>query len=234
VIKLVGLLKRKEGMSVEDFQRYWRDVHGPIMARTPGMRRYVQSHALPELYGTALDPAFDGVAEAWFDSLEAYEAARETPEWRAGGPDARNFMVSAGGLVASEVVVVGAYASARERQSLVKYMGFLKRLPGMSVEEFQRHWREVHGPLVVRDLEGMLRYVQCHPLPETYAREPGPSFDGVPQAWFGSMATYPAGLGRRRSPDAPPPTAGSASEDSASFIQQPIAAMIAREVVILD
>ena len=46
MVKVVTFLKRKAGMSVEDFQRYWRTRHPEVVVRLPGVRRYVQSHTL--------------------------------------------------------------------------------------------------------------------------------------------------------------------------------------------
>ena len=66
--------------------RYWRDVHGPIGAAMPGVRRYIQNHA-----GTALDgsPApCDGFAEIWFDDMESMLRALSSPEGLAAQADA--------------------------------------------------------------------------------------------------------------------------------------------------
>ena len=37
-------------------------------------------------------PDFDGMAELWFDDLEALEAARRSPEWLASTNDEANFI----------------------------------------------------------------------------------------------------------------------------------------------
>ncbi len=229
MIKLVGMINRKQGMSVQDFQSYWLNVHAPMIAQVPGMRRYVQSHSLPEVY-VDYPQAYDGMAEAWFDDMDAYASALASPEWRAVVVDAANFIGGGARLLATEVPIIGAYASPRERAALVKYSGFLTRLPQLTVEQFQTHWREIHAPLVVNDLKGMVRYIQNHALPESYAGDSPPSFDGVPQAWFESLEAVPHGLGRLRTE---PPTSA-ASIDSEKVFVQPIPAMLAREIVIVD
>src|SRR5260370_2285794 len=43
-VKNVELVTRKSGMAVEAFQRYWREVHGPLAATIPVIRRYLHSH----------------------------------------------------------------------------------------------------------------------------------------------------------------------------------------------
>jgi len=92
MVKIIYVITRKAGMSVEEFQRYWRETHGPIAARIPGVRKYVQCHTLPELYAGERPPPYDGVAELWFDDLEAFRQASRTPEVAAAVEDERNFI----------------------------------------------------------------------------------------------------------------------------------------------
>jgi uncharacterized protein (TIGR02118 family) len=82
MIKLTYCLRRKPGMSVEDFQRYWREVHAPLVADRAellGIQRYIQLHTadLPEVHAAlqarngGSPERYDGVAELWFESLDA-------------------------------------------------------------------------------------------------------------------------------------------------------------------
>ena len=52
MIKLVFCCRRKEGMTREEFQTRWLDEHGPLVRKVrehlPMMKRYVQSHSLPD------------------------------------------------------------------------------------------------------------------------------------------------------------------------------------------
>ncbi len=91
MIKLVYCITRRRGMALEEFSRYWREVHGPIGRRIPGLRRLVQSHRVP-LPADMASPEFDGMAELWFDDLAALEAARRSPEWQASSADEANFI----------------------------------------------------------------------------------------------------------------------------------------------
>jgi uncharacterized protein (TIGR02118 family) len=92
MVKLIYCINRKPGMSVEEFQRYWREVHGPIAARIPGLRRYVQCHVVPERYEGERPVAYDGAAELWFDNMAALRAIRGTPESLAAIEDEKNFI----------------------------------------------------------------------------------------------------------------------------------------------
>ncbi|HEY1448785.1 MAG TPA: EthD domain-containing protein [Caulobacteraceae bacterium] len=95
-LKIVFCLRRKEGISREEFQRYWLEEHAPRVkghAAAIGMRRYVQSHALDTPLNDAVAGArgapepYDGVMEGWWDSEEALLATLSSPEAQAAGRD---------------------------------------------------------------------------------------------------------------------------------------------------
>ena len=88
MVKFVGMLKRKPGMSAEEFHRYWREVHAPFVMSVHEfaryVRKYVQSHATPDqatVAGAGGNPAFDGLAELWFDSAEDARKAFTEPRY---------------------------------------------------------------------------------------------------------------------------------------------------------
>ena len=92
MVKLVFALHRLPSLSREEFQRYWLGTHAPLVranAGPLGIRRYVQVHTFPSAINGALRASrgapeeYDGVAELWYDSLEAIGAATSTEEGRA-------------------------------------------------------------------------------------------------------------------------------------------------------
>jgi uncharacterized protein (TIGR02118 family) len=89
MVKAIYLIRRKSGMSAEDFHRYWREVHGAIAARIPGLRRYVQCHAITRDGGGV---EYDGAAEVWFDDMEAVRRAVASPEYAAARADEARFI----------------------------------------------------------------------------------------------------------------------------------------------
>ncbi len=91
MLKLVYCITKKPGMTDEEFFHYWENIHGPIGARIPGLRKLVQSHRR-NLPGDSRASDFDGMAELWFDHMAALLAARKTPEWRASSEDEANFI----------------------------------------------------------------------------------------------------------------------------------------------
>jgi len=88
MLKLVFCLKRLPHLSRAEFQRYWRETHAPLVrshAGALGIRRYVQLHTADDVVNDGLrasrggPPAYDGVAELWWDSAEALGAAVVSP-----------------------------------------------------------------------------------------------------------------------------------------------------------
>jgi uncharacterized protein (TIGR02118 family) len=91
MVKLVYCICRKQGLGRDEFHRYWAEVHGPIGARIPGLRKLVQSYAIP-VSGEARQRDFDGMAELWFDDVSALARARQSPEWQASTADEAHFV----------------------------------------------------------------------------------------------------------------------------------------------
>ena len=76
----------RNGISLDQFDDYWRDVHGPVCARLPGQMEYWQYHLSPYTGGifpeiknikvnTDPEDQFLGIAELTFSSVE------ERNEW---------------------------------------------------------------------------------------------------------------------------------------------------------
>ena len=116
---------------------------------------------------------------------------------------------------------------------MIKVAEIVKRRAGMGVEEFQAYWRDHHGPIVAR-LPGLRRYVQSHPLPETYDSDRPPAYDGVPFLYFPSLDNFPWGLIKRVGSPPAPPTRNPAGEDAQSLFELPIPGLVTREVAFID
>jgi uncharacterized protein (TIGR02118 family) len=206
MIKSSTLIKRKDGMSVEDFQRYWREKHGPVAGRVPGLRRYIQCQTLLQEYERETPPDYDGVEETWWDDVAAFERAKATAEYQATTADMGSFVGESMQLLEDEVSLKDAYPSAQERQAMVKYIAMLFLKEGVPIQAFQSHWKDVHGPINVQNLKGMKRYVQSHVLPAMFEGPNPPPFGGLPEAWFDSveaMRRAPRDPNARRDTDWP-------------------------------
>ncbi|MFT4585488.1 MAG: hypothetical protein ACI915_003066 [Gammaproteobacteria bacterium] len=210
MIRIEFALRRKAGMSREDFQTYWRDVHGPLVAShssTLGIHRYIQLHTLDDPINDALSKArdckiepYDGVAELWWTDPSVL-AAFNTPAGQAAAKelleDEKNFIDLPNSPLwfAHEYPQVNPseYMIATQHSPLVKLFFPLRTLANQTVEEAQFYWRTNHGPLIRGVSTGfrMQRYVQVHyyphPLESALTGARGtqePPYYGHAEAWF--------------------------------------------------
>lgn len=110
------------------------------------------------------------------------------------------------------------------RNALLKLTFCLRRLPSLSLAQFQDYWLNRHGPLVRRlqPALGMVRYVQVHRLDSDLAdracrvRNAPEPYDGIAELWWANEEAYRAARG---------PEAHEAGrlllEDEAKFIDLP-------------
>lgn len=105
--KSISLAYRKPGLTREEFNRYWKDQHGPLAARLfPGLRKYVQNHFVT-VPGREYEG--DGIVEMWWDDVEAFENSMKFLHTAAGRPlmaDGDKFSVMRGGLWVAEEHVI--------------------------------------------------------------------------------------------------------------------------------
>jgi uncharacterized protein (TIGR02118 family) len=91
MLKLIYCITKKPGLTDDEFFGYWKNIHGPIGARIPRLRRLIQSHRVV-IPGDEHRPDYDGIAELWFDDVEDLLAARQSPDWKASTEDEANFI----------------------------------------------------------------------------------------------------------------------------------------------
>ena len=184
MIRITFLLRKKKGLSAEEFYRYWREEHGPLVAsfaRKLNMLRYVQVHTLHDEPANAamgaarggMEPVYDGVAEVWFENHEALVAATSTAEGRAAGAalveDESKFIDLALSplWLAHEYPQVNATPEnivATPRSGFVKLYFPLRARAELGEAAMQRYWYSNHGPLIRRQAagSGIARYIQVH------------------------------------------------------------------------
>ena len=87
MIKLVFCCRRRPELTLEEFQRYWLDEHGPFVRslreHLPQMKRYVQSHTISDDMNDRIrgrrgsGEPYDGITEVWFDDLSSFASSSE-------------------------------------------------------------------------------------------------------------------------------------------------------------
>ena len=84
MLKVMSLLKRKEGMSFDEFRNWAKDDHPKLAVKIPGMRGYRMNVPLKE----NPDSPHDCISEMWWDSDEARLSGFGTEQGKAAGADA--------------------------------------------------------------------------------------------------------------------------------------------------
>ncbi|CAO3429876.1 EthD domain-containing protein [Azospirillum endophyticum] len=110
MIKVFLGFKRRQGMGVQEFREYRRDVHAPLLFAIPEaekIRRFVISYPLHT--EKSLEPRFDAMVEAWFDSLKDMDGLFLSENFKTiVDPDHVNFidLSSVVKIISEEIVVV--------------------------------------------------------------------------------------------------------------------------------
>jgi hypothetical protein len=99
--KLICGVRHKAGMDLDEFHRYWWEVHGPLNRDTPAVRkyfiRYEQNHRLPEDYARPDGSDLDGVTIEWFRTARDFFGMAVDPDSRdVIRADEENFLDSDG------------------------------------------------------------------------------------------------------------------------------------------
>jgi uncharacterized protein (TIGR02118 family) len=180
MVKLIAFFKRKPELTPEEFHRHWRTTHAELVVKQKGMRRYVQNHTLLSTYRRG-EPAYDGVAEAWFDNTDAMRELAPSAAYAAVRADEANFIdaASMGVVLTEEIVIVDGVTP----ENAIKWIGFIKKRSDVSVDFFQEYWSGTHGQIAAQ-IPGNRRYVQCRARKGIYATGRTPDYDGIPISWF--------------------------------------------------
>ena len=89
MLKIVSVIRRRPDLSFEEFLAHWQAVHPGFVSQLPGLRRYIQSPALPHPRRTW---PWDGMAQLWFDDIAAIKVAFESPAADRMREDEKNFI----------------------------------------------------------------------------------------------------------------------------------------------
>ena len=193
MISRIGILTRKHDMPVEQFRKYWLQGHGPLAAKLPGLRRYLQNHVVDSTQ-LAIDHArgdwnVAGFSQLYFDDIAAMNRAVASPEFPPTVPDVSNFCSDVKVVVCQPNVVVPV---AESSTALLKRMSILTKRPDISAERFRDEWFGFHAD-AVRKFPNLMGYTQNLVIdrigpdltrPASHEQIPA---DGIVELWFESV-----------------------------------------------
>jgi len=100
MVKAVIAVARRPGLTVAEFQEHFLGRQAELVAKVPGLRRYVQNPAAIEAYGLTTRPmTHDAFSELWFDDLESLERAVASSEWKAAAEDGEQLFAAPAAVV---------------------------------------------------------------------------------------------------------------------------------------
>ena len=165
------LLWKREGISLELFDNYWKDVHGPVCARLPGQYQYWQFHVAhdeggfcPTIAGLSTlrlpEDNFDGIAELTFTS----ESERQIWFESAGilMDDEHNLFRKAIGYTTSpgnSITYIDSISQGAPNgeSGVIKFHVMVKKNPGVTLEAFRRYLKETFAAQVIKH-ESVLKF----------------------------------------------------------------------------
>jgi len=192
VIKIFGPTNRNDRMSRDDYAPYYTQQQTGIARQIPGLRKYLANVCLRAANGG--EPAWDSVAEMYWESVESAAHDFTTEQWNAARADHLNG-ISGRFMWAAEETEFLPEQRNTVPDGAIRYLAFLNRKDQMSREDFKTYWFEKHVPLALRT-PGLRRYrasVSCGSFngdsPDRGAVDPAP-FDGAVEMWFDGIDAF--------------------------------------------
>lgn len=190
----MGLIKKQPDWSHERFDAYWRDHHGALAARVPGLKAYWQN-LVTDRVQRGIDYArgpwdFDGFSQLWLDPEQPGDTSfRDGALATALIADEQHFLGGLHIVVTAQTEVIALPEAPAERARFLKRISTLRRRADISEDDFRREWR-VHADLV-RTMPGVSGYRQN--VVNERERVKGQScgyadlpIDGIVELWFES------------------------------------------------
>ena len=119
MIKRLTIMTRKPGMTHEAFAQYWTNVHGPLLASHPAVKRMVANvteeflrfsvrneNSIDPLRSTILTQIPDGFVELWFEDRPSMEAMYNSDFSKRLVADAENFVGAIVTFIVQEVEIM--------------------------------------------------------------------------------------------------------------------------------
>lgn len=172
----LGTAPRAQHLDYAGFQAHWRGEHASLAGNLPGLRGYVQNHAVLR-DGIPLLPyaGFDACSEIAFDSLEAMDAAFASEIYRGDVVgdehaliDRTRFQLA---LLRRRTVREGA------RDGAVKLLSFWRVAPRSSLRELDETLAT--GWAAAVDGAGHVRHDQLIAIADAHEGRPGPVCDAL-------------------------------------------------------
>ncbi|MGW4019888.1 EthD domain-containing protein [Streptomyces sp. NPDC005009] len=186
----------KPGMTAQEFQDYWVNVHAvQYAAKIPQIRKYMVDTVV-DIEGNLGSPALphQGIAEIWLANGEEQLASLQTDEFLNGArldePNWAAFWLTIVVDTTAHEIVPGP-GPGRDRD-WVKLTVLMKRRPGLDLDDYRKRSLDGYAS-EVRGIPGLRRYLHAHTVDGAYVFGEA-AFDSVEQLWFDDVDALRAAL----------------------------------------
>jgi hypothetical protein len=223
MVRLIGILTKKNGMSRNEFTDYYEERHVPLVRRTfPSLVGYSRNFVLPAaVEGGHIEhaqppPDFDVITSLWFSEEVGLEsmmrAVNEDETRKAVIADEEQFLARDRSLTFRvDEHVTPAEALGRGTKvnggPMTKMICMFTRRDGMSLNAFRDYYEGTHAVLGASQISVLAGYARNYVIPQSelsvrgYANARRPDFDGFTELRFRSKADLDEMLASFARPD---------------------------------
>lgn len=192
----MGMIRKKENLSFDEFSRHWLEVHGPIASDIPGLRKYHQNHVIDSEQRGIEFPrtpfVLDGLSQLWFDDESSMQNKMSPDIIQRLSKDEANFISDLKLTIMKQNVVI----PVSEDKPLIKRISIINRRPGIDDETFKHEWWNVHSNFVL-EMPGIEGYKQNLVIERSVERGQSATYeqmpiDGIVELWFKDIPSLEA------------------------------------------
>ena len=176
MINAITIIKKKQGLTYEKFQNYWKNEHAEIVTRSPLVGSYVQSHPI---YNDKLtfEDTIDGIAEIWFDDTNAMRSLAATKEYKDIQDDEKVFIDGSAVrlIIAEDIITLEGDVSDH------KLIIFMNKISNFELTDFRKELVERASHYSKKNLNRMKVSL---PKIAGYKGDKSPAWDAILTFWL--------------------------------------------------
>ena len=176
MINAITIIKKKQGLTYEKFQNYWKNEHAEIVTRSPLVGTYVQSHPI---YNDELtfEDTIDGIAEIWFEDTNAMRSLAATKEYKDIQDDEKVFIDGSAVrlIIAEDIITVEGDVSD------YKLIIFMNKSSNVELTDFRKELVDMASQYSKKNINRMKVSL---PKIAGYKGDKSPAWDAILTFWL--------------------------------------------------
>ena len=176
MINAITIIKKKQGLTYEKFQNYWKNEHAEIVTRSPLVGTYVQSHPI---YNDELtfEDTIDGIAEIWFEDTNAMRFLAATKDYKDIQDDEKVFIDGSAVrlIIAEDIITVEGDVSD------YKLIIFMNKSSNVELTDFRKELVDMASQYSKKNVNRMKVSL---PKIAGYKGDKSPAWDAILTFWL--------------------------------------------------